>query len=194
MLRVNVGMSRKVSKDYNSTGFTVNIEGEVCVGLDDPEAVVEKIKEFYDLAEESLAQQMDRYQGDSAIAGRDTKPQTAGRNGNPASGSSGPPQSGINAQTNHQNGNGQDGNGQHNGNGQTANGNAATNKQVQFLLNLGKRNGLSAQQLESRIEELLGRKVGVYQLTKQEAGQVIDVLNQNGTATANGNGSSRVRR
>jgi len=30
MLRVNVGMSRKLSKDFNSTGFSVNLEGEVC--------------------------------------------------------------------------------------------------------------------------------------------------------------------
>ena len=195
MLRVNVGMSRKVSKDYNSTGFTVNIEGEVCVGLDDPHAVVEKIKEFYDLAEESLSQQMERYQGDSAIAGRDTEPRSAGRNGTQTNGSSDPPQNGATAETNHQNGNGHNGNGQHtNGNGQTAIGTAATNKQVQFLLNLAKRHGLTSQQLEGRIEELLGRKVGVYQLTKQDAGQVIDVLNQNGTATANGNGSSRARR
>lgn len=37
MLKVNVGLSRKVSRDYNSTGFSVNLEGEVCAPLDDPE-------------------------------------------------------------------------------------------------------------------------------------------------------------
>jgi len=29
MLRVNVGLSRKLSKDYNSTGYSVNLDGEV---------------------------------------------------------------------------------------------------------------------------------------------------------------------
>lgn len=193
MLKVNVGLSRKLSRDYNSTGFSLNLEGELCVGLDDPEAMIERIKEFYDLAEEALSQQVERYQSDSAIAGRDTEPRPAGHNGTQSNGSS-PPQNGTATETSHQNGNGQNGNGQHGGNGQSANGNAATNKQVQFLLNLAKRHGLTTQQLEGRIEELIGRKVGVYQLTKQEAGQVIDVLNQNGTATANGNGSSRARR
>lgn len=31
MLRVNVGLSRKLTRDYNSTGFSINVEGEVCV-------------------------------------------------------------------------------------------------------------------------------------------------------------------
>ncbi len=29
MLRVNVGLSRKVSKDYDFTGYSINLEGEV---------------------------------------------------------------------------------------------------------------------------------------------------------------------
>ncbi len=74
MLKVNVGLSRKVSKDYNSTGFSLNLEGEVCVPLDDPEMVIEKIKELYDLAEESLDQQVARYEEHSAIASRDAVP------------------------------------------------------------------------------------------------------------------------
>ena len=54
MLKVNVGMSRKVSKDFNSTGFSVNLEGEIGAPVNDPEFVIEEIKKFYDLAEESL--------------------------------------------------------------------------------------------------------------------------------------------
>lgn len=46
MLKVNVGLSRKLSRDSNSTGFSLNLEGELGVGPDDPEALVEKIKEF----------------------------------------------------------------------------------------------------------------------------------------------------
>lgn len=71
MLKVNVGLSRKLSRDYNSTGFSLNLEGELCVGLDDPEAMIEKVKEFYDLAEEALNQQIERYEGESAIGNRD---------------------------------------------------------------------------------------------------------------------------
>ena len=71
MLKVNVGLSRKLSRDYNSTGFSLNLEGEICVSLDDPETLVEKVKEFYDLAEEALNQQIVRYEGESAIASRD---------------------------------------------------------------------------------------------------------------------------
>lgn len=71
MLKVNVGLSRKLSRDYNSTGFSINVEGEIGVSIDDPEIVVEKVKELYDLAEEALSQQIERYQGESAIATRD---------------------------------------------------------------------------------------------------------------------------
>jgi len=74
MLHVNVGLSRKVSKDYNSTGFSVNLDGEIGVPLDDPEAVIEKIREYYDLADEALRDQIERYESDSAIAARDEEP------------------------------------------------------------------------------------------------------------------------
>ena len=95
MLKVNVGLSRKLSRDYNSTGFSLNIEGEVCVGLDDPEAVIEKIKEFYDLAEETLSQQIERYEGESAIASRDQQ-QPVHSNGHPTgTGSKEPPNNGT---------------------------------------------------------------------------------------------------
>lgn len=35
MLKVNVGLSRKLSRDYNSTGFSLNLDGELCAGMDD---------------------------------------------------------------------------------------------------------------------------------------------------------------
>lgn len=73
MLKVNVGLSRKVSRDYNSTGFSINLEGEVCAPLDDPEQLIEKVQELYDLAEESLNLQVSRYESDSAIASRDAE-------------------------------------------------------------------------------------------------------------------------
>ena len=188
MLKVNVGLSRKLSRDYNSTGFSLNLEGEICVGLDDPEAMIEKIKEFYDLAEEALNQQIERYEGESAIASRDEQQPVHSNGQSTRPGVSEPSNNGI---SNYQNGNGH---ANQNGNDQDANRDVATNKQVQYLLNLGKRQGLTPPQLEGRIEGILNKKVGVYDLTKREAGDVIDALNQNGAPANNGNGRSRTSR
>jgi hypothetical protein len=188
MLKVNVGLSRKLSRDYNSTGFSLNLEGEICVGLDDPEAMIEKVKEFYDLAEEALNQQIERYEGESAIGSRDGQqsPRSNGQSNGTA----------AKEPANNPTPNSHEGNGHtnHNGNGQATNGDIATNKQVQYLLNLGKRQGLTPPQLEGRIESILGKKVGVYDLTKREAGDVIDALSQNGAPATNGNGRNRVSR
>ncbi len=188
MLRVNVGLSRKLSRDYNSTGFSLNLEGEICVGLDDPETMIEKVKEFYDLAEEALNQQIARYEGESAISSRDEQRPTRSNDhptGTPAKAAS------NNGTPNSQNGNGHT---SHNGNGEATNGDAATNKQVQYLLNLGKRQGLTPPQLEGRIEGIIGRTVGVYDLSKREAGDVIDALSQNGTPATNGTPRNRASR
>lgn len=169
MLKVNVGLSRKVSRDYNSTGFSVNLEGEVCIPLDDPEGVVEKIKELYDLTEESLNQQVERYEGESAITSRDKAPPV--RNDPP------PPRS--------SNGNGygrgRRANPAQNGNGNRRNGDdagftPASNKQISFMTNLAKRQGLTTPQLQKRVAEIVGREVDLYDLSKSEAGIVLDEL------------------
>lgn len=163
MLKVNVGLSRKLSRDFNSTGFSVNIEGEVLANLSDAEATIVKIQEFYDVAEETLQRQIERYESDTAIAARDEPvatpsqpPQRQALNATtppkpqPAAATP-PPQ-------------------------RTASSSAepATNKQVQFLLNLGKRHGLSTPKLEDRITEILGRRIGLYELSKRDAGVVLD--------------------
>lgn len=179
MLKVNVGMSRKLSKDYNSTGFSLNLEGELAVPLDDPEAVIEKIREFYDLADEALRDQIDRHESDSAIASRDVEPPAT--NGTP-------PTPGKSATNNGQTATGSNGNGT-SGNTEAAraNGDAATNKQVQFMLTLGKRQGKTTKQLETEISQIVGRQVGVYDLTKREAAAVLDALTQMaGTGRSNG--------
>lgn len=188
MLKVNVGLSRKLSKDYNSTGFSLNLEGELCVGLDDPEAMIERVKEFYDLAEEALNQQIERYEGESAIGSRDEQRPSRSNGRSTAASANEAPNNGT---SNSQTGNGHT---NQNGNGQAANGDIATNKQVQYLLNLGKRQGLTPAQLDGRIEGILGKKVGIYDLTKREAGDVIDALSQNGVPATNGNGRNRVSR
>lgn len=167
MLRVNVGMSRKLTRDYQSTGFSVNLESELCVDMNDPETVIEKIREVYDLADEALRDQIDRYESDSAIASRDEerKPvqeQPAIPNGSPTNGN-GHRQNGEVVQS------------------KTANGSQeqATNAQVKYLLTLGKKEGLSKPQLENRIASILGRQKGIYDLSKSDAGVVLDHLTGN---------------
>jgi len=163
MLKVNVGLSRKLSRDFNSTGFSVNIEGEVLADLSDAEATIVKIQEFYDVAEETLARQIERYESDSAIAARDEPvptpslpPQRQALNASDPS----PPQPPVAAPSSQR----------------TSAGSVepATNKQVQFLLNLGKRHGLTTPKLEDRIAEILGRRIGLYELSKRDAGVVLD--------------------
>jgi hypothetical protein len=183
MFKVNVGLSRKLSRDYNSTGFSLNLERELCVGTDDPEVLIEKIKEVYDLAEEALNQQIERYEADSAIASRDEAP--VPRNGQRHNGANRLPQTNAETEPRPK---------PETGNVHAPNGDAATNKQVQYLLNLGKRHGLTPPQLEGRIESILGKRIAVYDLTKKEAGDVIDALSQNGSPASSGNGRSRASR
>lgn len=45
--------------------------------------------------------------------------------------------------------------------------------------------------MEGRIEQIFGRAIGVYQLTKREADEVIDALTQNGNGSNSGRGRQR---
>jgi hypothetical protein len=160
MLKANVGLSRKLSKDYNSTGFSLNLDGEINATLDDPEAVIERIRELYNVAEEALQRQIDEHQNISAVAAREADPQSE-----PSHGRSNGSGNGHSALRNgHQN-------------GKSGGGDPASNKQVQFLQTLAKREKLYGQKLEGLIEEITGRRCTPYDLTKGEAGQVIDHLN-----------------
>lgn len=166
MLKVNVGVSRKLSKDFNSTGFTLNLEGEVAAPIDDPEQVLERIREYYDLAETALQDQIDRHGSVSAVASHDADESGQGgpTNGHATSTSARP---------------------RERRNGQSSDRQPveqASNKQVQFIQNLAKRQGLATDALESRIAAVLGRQVGLYELSKREAGAVIDALNQGETS------------
>jgi hypothetical protein len=165
MLRVNVGLSRKLSRDYNSTGYTINLEGEVAATLDDPESVIERIREFYDLADEALRDQIERDASITALAAHDATPpapQPASRRapvnriadtGHAAAAplSPTPPATASAIEP-------------------------ATVKQKQFLQTLAKRLGLDDRQLEQRIAEVLGRSVRLGDLNKREAGEVLDCL------------------
>src|SRR4051812_16014936 len=65
-------------------------------------------------------------------------------------------------------------------NGKSGGSEPASNKQVQFLQTLAKREKLYGQKLEGLIEEIAGRRCTPYDLTKAEAGRVIDHLNADG--------------
>ncbi|WP_242631248.1 hypothetical protein [Rubinisphaera italica] len=64
----------------------------------------------------------------------------------------------------------------------------ASNKQISFLTNLAKRQGLTTPQLRQRVAEIVGRDVDLYDLSKAEAGIVLDEL------TADNNASTSRRR
>lgn len=155
MLRASVSLSRKVSHDFNSSGYTVTLDGEVPHPPDDPEAVLEKVSELFHLAEEALAAEIERdqkHQPDLKDAPTPTTPTRSHRAeplpmNRPAS-----------------------------SNGSTPSPNTATPKQLQFLQNLGKRKGLSRDDLDGVIAQVLGSAKRTGELSKREAGQVIDHL------------------
>lgn len=164
MLKANVGISRKLSKDFQSTGFTLNIEGEILATLDDAEAVIERVRELFGVAEEALDRQIAESRSIDAMASRDADDLSAhSSNGKtparvPEESNGHSPRNGHRA-------------------GPPSGGEPASNKQVQFLTTLAKRQKLFGAKLESFIEDVLGRRCSPYDLTKKEAGTVIDALN-----------------
>lgn len=170
MLRATICLNRKITRDYNSTGYSVSLDGEIPFTNDETEAIQDRISELFHLAEEALAVEIDRDQGTDAIGRRDEEPQRT--HPQPEQNRSQAPNPGSN------------GNGQSSTNG---NGDAATNKQCQYLLTLAKRSNLSTREIDGKINDVIGKQIGVYQLSKKEAGLVIDALSKNGQpAHANG--------
>ncbi len=172
MIKANVVLSRKVSENFNSTGFSLNLEGEILATIDDPEAVIERVRELFNVAEEALDRQISESRSIDAIASRDADPpshpeQNGRSHDHPRSEPDRPPAA---------------------RNGKPSNDEPATNKQVQFLQTLAKRRKLFGDKLESFIEQATGRRSSPYELTKHEAGQVIDQLSGEEA------GSSRPRR
>jgi hypothetical protein len=175
MLTARVGLSRKLTKDYNSRGFSIDLEGEIPIDRNDAEAVVDSIQELYDLTEEALQRQIQRYESDSAIASHDD-PATAPP-------IPPPPKQETSPAPKSSSGNGAPRNRIKDGEL------AATNKQIQYLLTLGKRMKLSKPKLEKRIEQVLGESgvsIDIYDLSKREAGIVINTLTDKQPATSNG--------
>jgi len=180
MLKANIGLSRKITRDFNSTGYSVNLEGEIPFPTDDVQGVLEKVRELFSLAQEALAVEIDRDQGEDSIGRRDEerpapKPVSNGNGKGHAARPTNPPPSRP-APTN----------GDGAKSGPAGNEEMASNKQVQFLLTMGKCFKLSTPQLENRVAEIIGRRCGVYELTKKEATIVLDQF----TKATNGNGTN----
>ena len=159
MLRASVSLSRKVSHDFNSSGYTVTLDGEVPHPPDDAEAVLEKVSELFHLAEEALAAEIERDQKHQPDP-KDAPPQppppatpTRSHRAEPLPMNRPASSSGTNPSPN-----------------------TATPKQLQFLQNLGKRKGLSRDDLDGVIAQVLGSAKRTADLSKREAGQVIDHL------------------
>jgi hypothetical protein len=164
MLKANVGLSRKLSENFQSTGFSLNLEGEIHAALDDPESVIERIKELYSVAEEALDRQISESREIDNFAGRDADDRPQSPDHGPSNGHA-PKEAQASSR-----------NGHHDGKPAGV-GEPASNKQVAFLQNLAKRQKLFGAKLEGFIEEVLGRRCSPYDLTKKEAGAVIDALN-----------------
>jgi hypothetical protein len=165
MLKASVGLSRKLSRDYNSAGYSVTLEGEITGTPDDPETVLGRIQELFSLAEEALTTEIDRDQGEQRLGGRDEE-SASPRAGTPTAAAPTQPDP-----PRQQRGTGT-------ASGTSAGDDAVTSKQVQFVFSLAKRHRLSNAQLEAQIERLVGRRVRVEDLTKREAGRLIDALTQ----------------
>lgn len=174
MLRVNVGLSRKLTANFNSTGFTLNLEGEVNAPLNDPDAVIERIKEYYDLADEALRQQVQRHGGDPGDAVAVEPQVVTARLSRPAEVPPPPPPEPPTLAATRQR--------PASVNGQPRTGpadDAATPNQIRFIQSLAKKQHLSSAQLDAAVTNALGQPCSLHQLTKKQAGRVIDTLNQN---------------
>ena len=158
MLRANVGLSRKLSKDYNSSGFSINLEGEITAPLQDGEAVIEQVKQLFDTAEEALTLQVSRVQSDAPNGVHRTPPLRA-TNGK---------QESLEADQHRARTYGEE--------------DRATEKQINYLLSIGKRQRFNTLQLERKIGELLEAEIGLYDLSKRQAAQAIDMLSSNGAS------------
>lgn len=179
MLRANVSLSRKISRDFNSTGYTVAIDGEIPFPTDDAEGVLEKVGELFNLAQEALDREIGRDQGEDAIGRRDAEPRQPTQPPPPSPPPLPPPQNNGHA-NGHYRTNGRaaaplpmNRPANHNGSGHP---DAATPKQLEFLKTMARRFRLSDHQLDGRIGEILGRQCGLQQLTKKDAGLVLDNL------------------
>lgn len=170
MLRANVGVSRKVTREFQSAGYSVSLDGEIPFGPDDAEGVLDKVAELFHIAEEALRVQIERDHGTQSAGNRhDAPPPPASTDGHPkANGRSEPLPMNRPPHTG----------GQRPAKGATPSPEPATPKQLQYLQTLAKRKALSRDELDAVIARVVGSAKETGELTKREAGAVIDHLTQ----------------
>lgn len=84
-LSINVGLSRKASKDYQSTGVSINVTAELDQSLlAKPDELKQQIDDLYGQAEAALARQTQQHRPPASTPERNGRPNGAGgyRNGN----------------------------------------------------------------------------------------------------------------
>lgn len=62
MLRVTAGMSRQLARGPEIIGFSLHVDGQIALPLDQPEAVIDKVHEYFDVVREALQDQVDQFQ------------------------------------------------------------------------------------------------------------------------------------
>ena len=162
-LSINVGLSRKASKDYQSTGYSINVTAELDQSLlAKPGELQAQIDGLYAQAEDAINRQV--------------KTQAAG---------AAPDRHGHVNGNGHANGNGH-GNGYVNGNGRANgnhNGGGVTKSQARAIESIADRAGLDSSQ---EAHDLFG--VSLDELTIKQASELIDHLKSQAPAQ---NGHSR---
>lgn len=171
MLKANVSLSRKLSHNFNSDGFSVSLEGEIPFPVNDADGVLEKVRELFDLAQEALNREVERVHADSNFPPMEEQKSPQVSLPSPVPKVSSGPNYNSPARANHSappTGSPPPGSGPKE--------EPASNKQIQFVLNLSRRYQLTTQQLEHRIAQVLGRRCNLYEVTKKEAGLILDQL------------------
>lgn len=167
-LSINVGLSRKASRDYQSTGVSINVTAELDQSLlAKPAELQAQIDALYNQAESAIDRQVQAYGAENAPSA------SAQVNGNRFRG---------NGHADHRNGNGHrpvNGNGHRNGGGMTT-------SQRRAILAIADRAHLDADQ---EAHDLFG--AGLDDLTIRQASGFIDHLKEQVADTGGKNGNGR---
>lgn len=165
-LSVNVGLSRKASRDYQSTGVSINVTAELDQSLlARPQELQQQIDDLYSQAEAALQRQVQQ-------SGKPASPQHPGERVDRA-------HERVNSDGNgHSNGNGRHANDQRR---PAANGNHATESQRRAISAIARRLNVDAA-LEAR--EVIGAELE--DLTLRQASELIDHLKQLQSAAGRG--------
>ena len=176
MLKINVGMSRKVTEDYNSRGFSLNIEGELPSDvLSDQKTLTESTNRLFALANLMLDEQVRK----ATTSSPDIHTERAGRDGN---GNNGNGNGRTYARSSNEGTGGRNGNNGHSGNAPQNGERLLTQAQFRAITTMSRK-------LNQDADELAHGEFGVDKLadlTVKQASKTIDYLKQGIDAAANG--------